>query len=209
MKKRFLSLLVVAFVLFSTQALFAEDTYYEKGDTKFSFTTGVTVPLYLHFWESTSDHEDQWNFFSDTNIYTGGYGAISFEKFYSSKISIGGEFGYSFNYDEGSDLYYNIPLMAKVLYYPIQSVKYDGYLFGDLGITYNHYTDENSDSSQGLLSPYISMGVGGTYYFNENWGLGMETGVTFIPQISIYDDTADDNGTFATIPIMLKVSYRN
>lgn len=210
MKKK-LSGLFLCIMLLASTGLFAQSTYYEKGNTSFSFTAGITAPFFFHFWTGENNHPDQWYFFSnDMNTYVGGYAAISYMAFTNERWAFGGELGYSFNYDKGDHLYYNVPLMAKVAYYPIQTGKFDLYLTAGLGLAYNHYTSNNlTDVSQGLLSPYANLGIGGMYFFNDNWGLGLETGVDFIPQISFYQDTAQDNGTFATIPVVLKVTYRN
>lgn len=195
MKKRLL-LLIAALLLFSS-SMFAEDNFYQKGDSIFSFNVGPTVPSFIYLW---GDGTFKPGF--DTGLSLGGIGSINFDYFNSENTSLGFEIGYNFNYSRDLNLYTNIPIAVLYKYYPIQNGKWDVPITLGGGLSFNGYGGDI------LLSLYGEVKTGVSYYFNQNWGLGIEGGLTIVPQINYSKELWKDNGILSYAPITLKLSYR-
>jgi hypothetical protein len=202
--KRKLLLLLAALVLFSG-SLFADEKFYQQGDTIFSFNVGPTIPAFIHRWSDGTfkvgpytGSEDE----EDTGLSVGGIGSINFDYFNTDETSVGFEIGYNFNYDRSNTIYTNVPIAVLYKYYPIQNGKWDVPLTLGAGLSFNGYDGDV------LLSLYGEAKAGLTYYFNQNWGLGVNAGLTFIPQINYSSDKWADNGLISYAPITLSLSYR-
>lgn len=194
--KRKLLLLLAALVLFSS-SLFADEKFYQQGDTIFSFNAGPTVPAFINIWS-----DGTFKVGSDTHLSIGGIGSINFDYFNTENTSVGFELGYNFNYSNESIIYTNIPIALLYKYYPIQTGKWDVPLTIGAGLSFNGYDGDV------LLSLYAEAKAGVTYYFNQNWGIGFDAGLTLVPQINYSSDKWNDNGLLSYAPITLRLSYR-
>jgi hypothetical protein len=194
--KRKIILLLLTVSIFSS-GLFASNEFYQTGDTIFSFKTGATIPVAIDIY---GDDSIYWG--TDTGLSTGGIGAINFDYFYSSTNSLGLEIAYDFNYNRSDTLYSNIPIAALWKYYPIQNGTWDVPLTLGAGLSFNGLDGDV------LLSLYSEVKAGVNYYVNQNWGIGLEAGLTFIPQFNYYEKQWSDNGFLSYAPLTLSVSYR-
>jgi len=195
--KRKLLLLLLALSL-TSGSLFASNNFYQQGDTIFSFKTGASIPVAIDlFSDGLSPY---WG--TDTHLSVGGIGAINFDYFYSETTSLGVEVGYDFNYDDSDTLYANIPIAVLLKYYPIQTGTWDVPLTLGGGLSFNSRDDDV------LLSPYAEVKAGFTYYVNQNWGVGLEGGLSFVPQINYSLEKWSSNGLLTYAPVTIAVSYR-
>lgn len=194
MKRKVLILLLTITVLGSS--LFANNEFYQTGDTIFSFKVGPTIPVV----NATFSEGALWG--SDSGLSVGGLGTINFDYFYNSTNSLGLEIGYDFNYDNSDTLYTNIPIAALWKYYPVQNGKWDVPLTLGAGLSFNGYDGDV------LLTLYSELKAGATYYVSQNWGVGIEGGITLVPHINYYSNLSGDNGILSYAPVTLTVSYR-
>ena len=128
----------------------------------------------------------------------GGYGSLDYEVFVSPYLSMGGELGYQFNFASDGKIFSCVPILYRLTYVPVQG---DIEVPVSLGLGFN-YMSYNSNSKFTLMA---HLNVGARYYFSENWGLGIQTGITYSPEW--YTDVTK-NGQISFVPINLTVSYR-
>lgn len=193
--KRKVLLLLLSVSIFSS-SLFASNEFYQAGDTIFSFKAGPTIPV------AVGIYSDNIYWGTNSGLSIGGIGAINFDYFYNNTNSLGLEIGYDFNYDRSSTLFTNIPIAALWKYYPIQNGTWDVPLTLGGGLSFNGHGGDV------LLSLYTEAKVGATYFVNQNWGIGIEGGVTFIPHFNYHSSEWADNGFVSYAPLTLTVSYR-
>ncbi|MGD6729541.1 MAG: hypothetical protein ACPKMZ_00545 [Pleomorphochaeta sp.] len=201
--KRKLIILFAVISLFTINSVFATDTFYQKGDQKVTFNVGPSIPAFIYFF-TTTDSTHTENFYPGLEVLdVGGYGSINFDFFISEKESLGIEVGYDFNYDKGDEIYSNVPIAALYTYTPIQNGVWDFSLSAGLGISFNSRDDQT------LLSLFSSFKANGSYFFNENWGIGLSSGLYLAPNINYLSDLTDDNGIIAYAPVTLSLTFRN
>jgi len=197
MKKSILLTILLIFIFVGS--IFASTTYYETGDQSFSFKAGINVPLFINFpVQNTTVTGD------DMKTKLGGYGSINYASFVTPKISIGAELGYSFNYTIASEILTTVPIMVTGNYYIVQTGKFDLVTGIGLGAAFTKY-DSNL-----YLTPLAEATVTPSFYFTENWGVGVETGFTSSLEYYGPDNTKpDDTAITGFMPISLKMSYRH
>lgn len=199
MKRKVLVLFTVI-TLFSLTSIFAESTFYKQGDQKVTFNVGPTIPDFIYLFDQSHSP----NFIPGFDVLkVGGYGAVNFDFFYNEKESLGIEVGYDFNYDNGDELYSNVPIKALYTFVPIQTGKWDLSLSAGLGISFNTH------NRQTLISLLTSAKTNVSYFFNENWGIGLTAGFYAAPHFNYNGDLINDNGIIAYSPITLSLTYRN
>ncbi len=201
--KRKIIIATLAISLLSLTSIFASDTFYKKGDQKVTFNVGPSIPDFIYFFKTTpTTHPD--NFYPGLDVLkVGGYGSVNFDFFYNEKSSLGIEVGYDFNYDKGNVLYSNVPIAATYTFTPIQTGKWDFSLSTGLGISFN------TRDGQTLTSLFTSLKTNASYFFNENWGIGLTGGFFAAPNLNYKSDLSDDNGIIAYSPITLSLTFRN
>lgn len=194
MNKKILVLCLFVCITFS---LFAANKYYDNGSQRFTISAGVDFPLSI-----TRFADDTTKNFFDTKLTLGGYGSICYQLNVSSQIALGCEIGYMFNFVIDGKLVTNVPIIAKATWLPVQGT-FDLPISLGAGICYLSLSDGGS-----YLPFYFSAEIGLQYYFTENWGLGINTGIWMIPEI-YYTSSAKDKNAFATfLPATLAVTYR-
>jgi len=201
MKRKIICL--VAVIALISSSVFATDTFYKKGDQKVTFNVGPSIPDFIYFFTTTGTSHPK-NFYPGFDVLKiGGYGSVNFDFFYNNKSTLGVEVGYDFNYDNGNILYSNVPIVATHTYTPIQDGRWDLGLTTGLGISFN--TRDN----QTLASLIGTLKLNTTYFFNQNWGVGLSGGFFAAPNINYTSDLSEDNGIIAYSPITISLTFRS
>ena len=184
--------------------------YYDAGSQMFTINAGPTVPFFAYngkdnytvFWPGL-DNEETPDIIENMNEYVGGIGSIAYQVFLNPWWAIGGELGYQFNYVAGTDIYASVPILFKASYYPVQTGRFDLPISLGVGLNYISFKDSSK------LTFSAKLEVGGMFYFNDEWGLGVMAGVNFIPEIYLTDNRNVYSGIDAYIPITVSVAYRH
>lgn len=191
--KKTLTALLLVLTLFSS-ALFAA-AYYENGSQVFTISAGTNIPLFA----KSSDKIEFGPGSNGTNFTVGGFGSIDYEVFLHPYIAIGGELGYQFNFIADGMVFSSVPILFKATYVPLQGTVELPISLG-LGLDYLSYNGKSKICMMGELN------VGVRYFFNQEWGMGLNTGLTFTPEF--YSDKTK-NGMIGFVPINLTVNYRH
>lgn len=195
MKKFFLFCILILLIPLT---LYSVD-YYDKGSQQFSFKLGTNVPLFMTFFEQEGSFIGPGE--GNTGLKMGGYGAISFQIFNSSKTAIGGEIGYDFNIASNNEFFSAVPFYGKFSYFPVQG-SFDLPLSLGLGGSYIKY------ETGSLMTMYANLEIGAVWYPGENWGFGLTTGLWLIPELNYREELKQYNSLFGLIPITLSITYR-
>ncbi len=201
--KRKILITTIVIALLSLTSVFANDTFYKKGDQKVTFNVGPSVPDFILFFSKTGSTHPKYFYPGLEVLKIGGYGGVNFDFFYNEKNSLGVEVGYNFNYDNGKILYSNVPIAAIYTYTPIQNGTWDLSLSAGLGISFN------TRDGQTLTSLITPLKANASYFFNENWGIGLTTGIYVAYNINYRSDLSSDNGIIAYSPVTLSLTFRN
>ena len=197
MKKIILALIVA--LLLCAVPVFARSSYYIPGDTIFSIRAGVTFPTFFSFY-----NESRTLWFEDTHMNLGGDASLAYQGFVTEHLMIGGQIEYAFNYSIGSKIMTTVPLKAKFTYIPVQTGTFDLALSINLGGAFIRY-----DKGK-YFAPYASATINPSFYFSDNWGLGIETGLMLTAEIYTSKNIKHDQSAFAALmPVTLVLSYRH
>lgn len=197
--KKFIIALVVLVLLAATPA-FAKSTYYFKGDQVFSIRGGVDFPGFISFYK---DPERGTFTFKETNIDLGGVASIAYQGFMTERFALGGELAYVFNYC-GGKLLTTVPLTAKLTYIPVQTGTFDIAASLNLGGAFVRFKESR------YFAPYASVTITPSVYFNENWGLGIESGIMATWEFYTKNSNKREYSAFCgLIPVTLTLSYRH
>lgn len=173
--------------------------YYDNGSQIFTISAGTNLPLSASSYDS-KDWVTKWGIGKKgTNFSVGGYGSLDYEVFINPYISLGGELGYQFNFIGDGNVFSEVPVLFKATYVPLQGTIEIPISLG-VGFDYMSY-DNNSK-----LALMAGVSVGIRYFFNDEWGLGINSGITLASEL--YSDNSK-NGIFTFVPINLAVSYRH
>lgn len=176
---------------------------YDMGSQMFTFRAGPVVPA---FFFRPFQNDRLVTFPNEMHMKVGGYGSIRYQGFINSTVAIGGELGYLFAYDIGGDLFTSVPFQAKLTYIPLQGT-FEIPLSIGLGFAYNSY---NSLVNTSFLSLIATAEAGFSWYFREDWGITLGTGLQLVPEIYGIDHDYHDDTTYAGfMPITLSVTYRS
>lgn len=193
MRKKIISSLLMILIGCS---LFAA-SYYDNGSQRFTISAGISEPLSI-----TRFADNETRTFSDTKLSLGGYGSICYQINVHPQIALGCEIGYMFNFVVDGKLVTNVPMIFKATWLPVQGTVDIPISLG-AGFSYLSLSDGGS-----YLPFYFSAEIGLQYYFTENWGLGINSGIWVIPEI-YYSSAASSKNALATfIPATLAVTYR-
>lgn len=176
---------------------------YGMGSQMFTFRAGPVVPAFF-FRPYQSDR--LLAFPDEMHMKVGGYGSIRYQGFLNSTLALGGELGYLFAYDIGQELFTSVPFQAKLTYIPLQGT-FEIPLSIGLGFAYNSY---NSQVDTSFLSLIATAEAGFSWYFREDWGITLGTGLQLIPELYGASHVSHDHTTIAGfMPITLSVTYRS
>ncbi|MBR2281002.1 MAG: hypothetical protein IJ863_00105 [Spirochaetales bacterium] len=198
--KKFIIALVVLVLLAAAPAV-AKSTYYFKGDQVFSIRAGVDFPGFISFY---NDPDRGTVTFWDTHLRLGGVASIAYQGYINERLALGGELGYVFNYSRSNKIMTTVPLTAKLTFVPVQTGRFDLAASLNLGGAFIRY-DEGR-----FFSPYASVTITPTIFFNENWGLGLETGIMATMEFYTRNSNKHDASAFCgLLPVTLALSYRH
>lgn len=198
-------ILLCSFLILLSVTVFAVP-YYDTGSQNFTISIGTNVPLTNSVYLNDND---TWELVTglgpgkgekSTNFTFGGYGSIDYEVFIHPLISVGGELGYQFNFVADGKVFTMVPFLARVTFIPLQG-SFEIPISIGAGMNYLSY---NSNSH---LSLYATLNLGCRYFFNESWGLGLNSGINL--SYELYPDNEHMNGLMTYIPINLTITYRH
>lgn len=195
-----LLLVVISASLFAQDEVTVQSRQYSLGSKMFTFRVGPVLPAFL-FRPNLEEGEPLLSFF-DTRFKVGGYGSIRYQGFVNSYLALGGELGYHFANDR-NQLFTSVPFQVKLTYIPLQGV-FEIPLSVGFGFAYNSY------GSASYFSMLASAEVGFSWYFKEEWGLTIGTGLQLIPEIYGKDSPNYQHTTLAGfMPITISITYRS
>jgi len=195
MKKNILIVLLLL-VTCSAIPVFA-GTYYEKGNTFFSINAGVNIPAFVSF--PNNEAEGSHVGMTSTHIKLGGTGSLAYQACINPLLAIGGEIGYEFNYVVDGKIFTQVPITAKATFIPVQTGKFDLNVVANLGINFIKYTSIRN------LVPYASISVNPTVYITDNWGIGLNAGLSSMIELT---KPSTSNAIYSSLPVILTVTYR-
>lgn len=196
--KKILLALIVALIICAIPA-FARSSYYIPGDTIFSIRAGVTFPTFFSFY-----NEPRTVWFEDTHMNLGGDASLAYQGFVTEHLMLGGQIQYAFNYSIGGQIMTTVPLTAKLTYIPVQTGTFDLAFSLNLGGAFIRYNKGK------YFAPYAAATINPSFYFSDNWGLGIESGLMLTAEIYTSKNTKHDQSAFAALmPVTLVLSYRH
>lgn len=199
MKKKALIIALVLFTFIGT--IFGAD-YYETGSQIFMISAGLDLPFTNTYKDTaTGEFKTLVGFGeSGTHINIGGFGSIDYEVFTNSKIAIGGEIGYQFNYCTDEVLFTQVPMCFKVSYVPVQG-KFEIPISLGVGLSYMSYNEKS------IMSPMTMATIGFRFFPTENWGFGLKSGIK--ATFELYAGNSDRIGIGTFIPVHFYATYRH
>jgi|LSQX01.2.fsa_nt_gb hypothetical protein len=159
-----------------------------KGDQFIHVDLGLSVPLFY----LTPD-----GITSDTNLDLGGAGRIGYSRFITSRMSLGGFFGFSFNQTLGENTYLALPMAIRASYEFVFNRIHVPVSFSAGGM-YQTYRTRNYFGF--MLKPEI----GGYYRYSPDWSFGANLSWDFVPQ---WYDTSSDNRVGNFFDVMVGLRY--
>ncbi len=191
---------ILAVLLFLIAVSAFSATYYDNGSQRFTITAGPTIPLTL-----TTDNKTLVGMGIDgTKMNLGGYASIAYQIFLTDYVAIGGEIGYDFNYTvDNTSLFTAVPMLFKATIFPLQTGRIDMPISLGIGASYLSLSGTGSH-----LTPFVNAEIGLDYYFNDNWGLGVKSGIWLVPELFAKSDEYKYTSLATFIPVTLAVTYR-
>ncbi len=158
------------------------------GDQYVRIGLGMTFPMWIH-------GPDGFN--SETNIFPGGTGYIGFARYITPRISLGGELSFVFNTTVGENMFFSLPMLARIsrvfvlknLHFPVSL---------GIGGAFQSYNGINH------FSFAVKPEVGVWYQFSHEWSFGISGGMLVLPQF--YENT-DFNRTGIFLDTVASVRY--
>lgn len=197
-KKLLLSLMLALLILVPAFSA----AYYDNGSQRFTITAGTEFPVAMTQLSTGQSHTGLGE--NGTKLSIGGYGAITYQMFMNTYVALGGEIGYAFNFVIDDSIHTMVPIQAKVSFLPVQGT-IDMPISIGLGAAYLSKSGTNGGSHITLFSS-IEMGL--DYYFTDNWGVGIKSGVWLVPELFAKQADSSKNYLTTYIPVTLAVTYR-
>ena len=199
MKRFVLAILVV--LLLCAVPVFARDSYYLTGDTLFQIRAGVNFPTFISFFR---DPDMGTKTFEDTHLSLGGDASLSYQGFLNESFALGGQIEYVFNYSVAGKLLTTVPITAKLTYMPVQTGSFDFGISLNLGAAFIRYNEGK------YFAPYAALTITPSFYFSDNWGLGVESGMMLTAEIYTKNNVKYNQSAFTgLLPVSLVLSYRH
>lgn len=203
MKRKILTCIFL-FVVILPSSLFAARRFagYEKGSYKISIRIPFELPV--AYWvkgnETTGlNNWYVWNQIGYNNNIEFGI-EIGYEYFMNSKLSLGGLIGYHFSYMRSNSLISRVPFAFRMSYYPYTDNNFDIPIILGVGGAY-----ENT-KGYSMVTMHLSLETGFSWYWNDNWGVGLRTGLHLIPEF--LSGRPDQTNLTFFIPIVAEVTFR-
>ena len=179
----------------------AADSWYDRGSQIFTISAGPSVPLTYTTAGGTSVGPGNGN----TNFSLGGIGSIAYQIYVNPWRSFGAELGYQFNLANDGDVFTSVPILARMSMNAFQTSHFEipvSLGFGANYIAYNGYSK---------LTIGTTVEVEGRWFFMDNWGIGLKTGISLIPEFysGLSAMGESKNALLTQIPVMLTITYRS
>ena len=196
------TLKLIAALLLLPATLFAADAYYDTGSQIFNITAGATVPFFYSNPSNTDEPITMWPGDGEGNMHrtAGGVGAISYQVFVHPYIALGAELAFQFDFTRADIVQTNVPIFVKATAVPVQG-RFEVPISIGAGLLYMSYDGASK------LSFGCQFEVGIRYFITEAWGIGLNYGFYFFPEI--YAGEPEKSSTMSYMPITLTVSYRH
>lgn len=205
MKKTLLTAVIICVAVFSVFAE-ASQPYYVEGDTFFSIKAGANAPFFEYYPFKTGSEKVLFGFKKDTGtgLSIGFDASLAYEVFTKPNLAFGAEIGYTAYSSRDGQTFSVIPLQAKATYLPYQSEKFDVKLNAGLGAAVVKFGNSQ-------ICPFASISVNPTYFFSENWGVGISAGVSAVAEIytSSNEEQHDKTCIAVAAPVVISVTYRH
>lgn len=212
--KKYLLAFLVTFVILVSPA-FASDMTEGSPETSsdlhylFSVRGGANIPLYAWFPESDTENE---RIGSATGLKIGYSASLAFHWFASSRFIAGVEAGFSslkmsddssFASDKGNTQAMIIPLALKLTWLPVQ-----GTITVPLSLGLGGSILRLDNEEMGHFTFYASLETGVTWFFSENWGIGLTAGIWAVPEIFTGETDRKYTGVLFGAPVSLSLTCR-
>lgn len=171
--------------------------YYDNGSQIFTINAGATVPVSAT-WFQENNRTEWW--LEGTRQSVGAYASLSYEVFLHPYFAIGGQLGFMFDYSNAGKIFTNVPVLLKVSAFPLQTGRWEIPISIGVGGSYMSYRDG------GKFTFMATFEIGLRYYITESWGVGLHTGIQFVPEFYVKNI---DSGMFTYMPITLSAAYRH
>lgn len=201
MKKK---IIIIALLLAMLSApIFANEKYYESGDSKIDFGVGLSIPNFIYFFSANGSQHDQGFLIGNkTNLGLGGDYFLGYDFFVAPSISVGASITGFIYFDAGVVDLNIVPLSLTLKWVPLQSTKYEMPISLSAGAAF--INRENTKT----VSPYVAAGIDGVYYFHKNWGVGLRASVVLLGSFDKSSPASLDNGLISFTPISMTINYR-
>lgn len=175
-------------------------SFYEQGSQFFKISLGVDFPVTNSYYKDNKFTTTVGMGEKGTHISLGGIGSLDYEAFVIPQLAIGGAIGYQFNYTEAGSVFTQVPMLFKITYVPIQG-KFE--LPISLGVGFNYLSYQNASN----FTFMANLSIGATYFFTSDWGIGIDTSFSVVPEL--YSSKPNKNGIATFIPLTLSATYRH
>lgn len=162
----------------------------KKGDQFIHVELGLSVPL---FYLASGGVE------TDTNLELGGAGRIGYSRFITSRVSLGGSFGFSFNGTIGENTYLALPIAFRASYeFVLNRIR--------IPVSFSAGGAFQTYRSRNYFGPLLKPEIGAYYQYSPDWSFGAMASWDFVPQW--YDDSSHNRvGNFFDAMIGLRYHF--
>lgn len=203
--KKFRCVIIIASLFFLVPcSLFARRSFtgYDEGNYKISLRLPFNLPVaYYRQGELDEGKNNHWAVWDEIGYKNHLEYAleVGYDYFINSSISLGGLVGYHFAYTRSGDLLSRVPFLFRFGYYPLQG-QFEVPIILGVGGAYMNLKGYST------ASIYLSIETGFSWFWSDNWGIGVRTGMHFIPEFKA-GRKEDTNVTFF-VPIALEINFR-
>ena len=184
MTRKLTSLLLALALLIAVGSPLYSVQIYDNGSQRFTITAGPTMPLSTTVFSGEyQGNYVGWGEGKSGFTPVGGFGSIAYQVFINPYVAIGGEIGYGFNYYVDDALLTNVPMQFKLTVMPLQGTVEIPLSFG-IGTSYMSISDGGA-----YMPLFASFETGLDWYFTDNWGVGIKTGLWVIGEFYFQQDT--------------------
>lgn len=195
-------LIILIFIALITQSIYANQTEVKKFE--YNFSVGPSIPLFYYYFNSNGNiHNQGFYFGKNTNLTLGANACLNINYKFDKKLSIGATAGYNLNKTTSNAFYSLIPIGMKIIFTPFILDNFEFPISFNLGASINSFRTNTN------ILPYFSLRLGGTYFFNQGFGIGINSGVELIPT-SFFDQAyLNENSIYVYIPVNLIITIRS
>lgn len=176
---------------------------YESGNYKISIRIPFELPVGYFaekgFGDNNSTHWAGWGDIGYKNNLEYAL-EIEYEHFMNDFLSLGGRLGYHFAYMRSDKIVSRVPFIFNVGFYPFHTSNLEIPIMLGVGGSYLNARGYS------MATMFLSVETGLSWYWSDNWGIGIRTGVHMIPEFKA-GSNADSSMTFF-VPITAQITFR-